>query len=75
MLELLNVSSFYGNTPILHDISFNIPDGDLTCVVGRNGVGKTTLANTIMGLTTRMEGTLKLNGVEWLQQHRRISGR
>jgi urea transport system ATP-binding protein len=64
MLELLNVSSFYGNTPILHDISFNIPDGDLACVVGRNGVGKTTLANTIMGLTTRMEGTLKLNGVD-----------
>ena len=64
MLELRNVSSFYGNTPILHDVSFDIPDGELACVVGRNGVGKTTLANTILGLTTRMQGTLMFNGVD-----------
>ena len=64
MLELANVSSFYGNTPILTDVSFRIDQGELLAVFGRNGVGKTTLARTIMGLTSRMTGILKINGVD-----------
>jgi urea transport system ATP-binding protein len=64
MLELANVSSFYGNTPILTDMSFRINQGELLAVFGRNGVGKTTLARTIMGLTSRMTGILKINGVD-----------
>ena len=65
MLELVNVSSFYGNTPILTDITFRIDEGELLAVLGRNGVGKTTLARTIMGLTTRMTGTMKIDEVEF----------
>lgn len=64
MLNLNNVTSFYGKTPILQNISFYVPAGTCTCVLGRNGVGKTTLLKTVMGLTTSMEGELTLDGVD-----------
>ena len=64
MLELERVSSFYGNTPILTDITFRIDQGELLAVLGRNGVGKTTLARTVMGLTSRMTGVMKINGTD-----------
>lgn len=64
MLELVNVSSFYGSTPILTNITFRVEQGELLAVLGRNGVGKTTLARTIMGLTTRMTGVMKINGAD-----------
>jgi urea transport system ATP-binding protein len=64
MLELENVGSFYGNTPILTDITFRIDQGELLVVLGRNGVGKTTLARTIMGLTSRTTGVMKINGAD-----------
>ena len=64
MLELENVASFYGNTPILTDITFRIDRGELLVVLGRNGVGKTTLARTIMGLTSRTTGVMKINGAD-----------
>ena len=65
MLELENVASFYGNTPILTDITFRIDRGELLVVLGRNGVGKTTLARTIMGLTSRTTGVMKVNGADF----------
>ena len=64
MLKLANVTSYYGKTPILHDVSFDLEEGKCLCVLGRNGVGKTTLLKTIMGLTTRMTGGLSLNGAD-----------
>jgi urea transport system ATP-binding protein len=64
MLTLDHVTSFYGNTPILQDVSFTLNEGDLLSVVGRNGVGKTTLARTIMGLTTRTTGSIRIRDAE-----------
>ena len=64
MLSLENVSSYYGKTPILHDVTFKLEEGECLCVLGRNGVGKTTLMRTIMGLTTRTDGALTLNGAD-----------
>jgi urea transport system ATP-binding protein len=64
MLELVGVNSFYGNTPILTDITFRIDQGNLLAILGRNGVGKTTLARTIMGLTTRMTGVMKIDDAD-----------
>ena len=57
-----NVSSFYGRTKILKDVSLDIEEGTCSCILGKNGVGKTTLVKTLMGLTTRSTGKIQLSG-------------
>lgn len=64
MLSLTNVTSYYGKTPILHGVTFAVGKGQCLCVLGRNGVGKTTLMQTIMGLTTAMSGQLMVDGTD-----------
>ncbi len=49
MLVVNNLNQFYGQSHILHDISFTAPEKECTCIIGRNGVGKTTLLKSIMG--------------------------
>ena len=48
MLALSHVDSFYDRSHILHDVSLDVPDGQVTAVLGRNGTGKTTLLKTLM---------------------------
>ncbi|MFK7867598.1 MAG: ATP-binding cassette domain-containing protein, partial [Roseobacter sp.] len=62
LLEMDTVSSFYGRTQILRNIDFGVKQGSCVCVLGRNGVGKTTLLRTIMGLVDKMTGTLSVSG-------------
>lgn len=62
MLEMTDVTSYYGSSPVLQNISFSIPDGALLSILGRNGVGKSTLMRTIMGLTDRVTGVIGLGG-------------
>lgn len=62
LLELEDVTSYYGKTPILRGINLGVAEGRCIAVLGRNGVGKTTLVRTIMGLTTRMTGKLTIAG-------------
>lgn len=57
-----NVSSFYGRTKILKDVSFSVEKGSCVCILGKNGVGKTTLVKTVMGLTTSSSGKIELAG-------------
>jgi urea transport system ATP-binding protein len=64
LLNFENVASYYGATRILKDFSFEMQKGQCLCVLGRNGVGKTTLMRTIMGLTDRSTGTIRVNGAE-----------
>ena len=64
MLELDHLNSFYGGSHILHDLSFKVEKGTILTVIGRNGVGKTTLLKTILGLTDSSTGSIKLNGEE-----------
>ena len=64
MLVLEQVESFYGRSRALQDVSLQIPKGEITAVLGRNGVGKTTLLKTIMNLTTRMGGRIMLDGMD-----------
>lgn len=64
MLKLESVNSFYGGSHILHDIDLSLSKGKILSVLGRNGVGKSTLLKTLMGLTSSMNGNLKLNGLD-----------
>lgn len=64
LMQLDGVSSFYGKTQILRDVSFDLKQGSCLCVLGRNGVGKTTLMQTIMGLTDRSTGSIRMLGEE-----------
>jgi branched-chain amino acid transport system ATP-binding protein len=59
-LEIRNLRAGYGPTRIIEDISFDVRAGDRLAVLGRNGMGKTTLLATLMGLTTRHGGEIKL---------------
>lgn len=60
LLEVEQVASFYGRTPILQNLSFRLERGECLCVIGRNGVGKTTLIRTLMGLTDSATGRISL---------------
>ncbi len=60
-LDVDGVGAAYGRTEVLFDVSLEVPDGSLTCLMGRNGVGKTTLLNVITGLLP-CRGQIRLDG-------------
>jgi urea transport system ATP-binding protein len=60
MLSLTNVDSFYGRSHVLHGVSLTAREAEITAILGRNGTGKTTLLKTLMGLTDRMTGEIRL---------------
>ena len=62
MLELIDVDAFYGNSRALQNVSMQIRDSEMLSVLGRNGVGKTTLLRTVIGLMDRTTGDLRLDG-------------
>lgn len=64
MLALAHVDSFYDRSHILHDVCLDLPEGKVTAVLGRNGTGKTTLLKTLMGLTDRMAGQIRLGATD-----------
>jgi urea transport system ATP-binding protein len=64
MLVLKHVDSFYDRSHILHDVTLDIPDGEVMAILGRNGTGKTTLLKTLMGLTDRMRGEIRLGDTD-----------
>lgn len=59
-LDIQNLSAGYGATRIIEGISFSVKAGDRLAVLGRNGMGKTTLLATLMGLTTRHGGEIRI---------------
>jgi len=58
MLSVKNLNQYYGGSHILRDLSFDIPSGKVTALLGRNGVGKTTLLRTLMGLVPAKTGEI-----------------
>lgn len=66
MLEVRNLHSYYGDAHILQGVSLDVPNGRVVALLGRNGMGKTTLIRSIMGLTPPnvSEGSIRYGGEE-----------
>ncbi len=62
LLELNKVDAFYGNAHILHGLSLKVDEGEKVALIGRNGVGKTTVVNTILGIAALRGGSVRLEG-------------
>ena len=60
MLELSQMDAYYGASHVLRDIDFSVQGGEIVSILGRNGVGKTTLLKSILGLEVRTLGTITL---------------
>jgi urea transport system ATP-binding protein len=61
MLSIENLNQYYGGSHILRDVSFDVPAGKCTALLGRNGVGKTTLLRVLMGLLPARSGHIRLD--------------
>lgn len=87
LLRLEGADAFYGSAHILHDLSLEVREGDRLALIGRNGVGKTTVVNTVLGFATLRKGRVALgergytrlraymaaqNGISVVPQGRRI---
>ncbi len=68
MISLKGVNQAYGGTRILWDLDMEVARGSVTCIMGRNGVGKTTLLKCLMGLLPIQSGELLVDGVD-LSRH------
>jgi urea transport system ATP-binding protein len=64
ILRATGLEVAYGSTQVLFDVSLDVPEGGLCCLMGRNGVGKSTLLKTIVGLLSPRHGTIALGGEE-----------
>ena len=62
MLKVSSLNQFYGESHTLWDVDLSLPKGSCMCLMGRNGVGKTTLLNSIMGILPIASGYIEFNG-------------
>ena len=63
MFEIANATGGYGKTTIIHDISLKVATGEFVALLGRNGVGKTTLLKFAMGLIDVFDGSVSIDGI------------
>ena len=64
MLEVKEINQSYGSSHTLRNVSFTAPSGAVTAVLGRNGVGKTTLLKCLMGVLKTTSGEIRINDVD-----------
>ncbi len=62
MLEIQDVHTYYGDSHVLHGVSLTVADGEVLTILGRNGMGKTTLIRSIIGFTPPRQGAVRLKG-------------
>ena len=74
MLQVQQLHQYYGGSHILRGLSFEAKIGEVTCLLGRNGVGKTTLLKCLMGLIPAKEGTIAWEGqaINGHKPHQRV---
>jgi len=64
LLRIENLSAGYGEAVVLSNVSLNLAEGQSLALLGRNGMGKTTLVNTVVGVTRYFGGTIALDGAD-----------
>jgi len=64
LLEVKGLYAGYGDVPVLRDVSFSIPSGAITALIGANGAGKTTLLRAISGIVRADRGSVVFNGCD-----------
>ncbi len=62
LLEVTGLNTYYGESHILRDVDINLNKGEMVCLIGRNGVGKTTLLKSIIGLLKPRKGEISFEG-------------
>lgn len=74
MLQVQQLHQYYGGSHILRGLSFEAKIGEVTCLLGRNGVGKTTLLKCLMGLIPAKEGSINWEGqtINGHKPHQRV---
>jgi branched-chain amino acid transport system ATP-binding protein len=64
MLEVANIDTYYGESHALYGVSLRVPQGSVVAILGRNGMGKTTIMRSIMGLTPPRSGSIRFKDKE-----------
>jgi branched-chain amino acid transport system ATP-binding protein len=64
LISIHDMHAWYGESHILHGINFEVKEGELITLLGRNGAGRTTTLKAILGLTSKRTGTIKVAGIE-----------
>jgi branched-chain amino acid transport system ATP-binding protein len=64
MLNVLDLNAWYGESHVLHGMSFDIREGEVVTLLGRNGAGKSTTMRSIMGMIASRKGSIVFNGIE-----------
>jgi urea transport system ATP-binding protein len=75
MLDVADLHVSYGESEVLHGLNFDVRPAEIVAVMGRNGMGKTTLMKSLMGIAPAARGTITLDGanVTSIKTHRRVS--
>jgi branched-chain amino acid transport system ATP-binding protein len=64
LLQVKELQAWYGESHVLHGVTFDVPAGEVVTLLGRNGAGKTTIMKAIMGILTRRSGSIMFDGAE-----------
>lgn len=67
MLKIENMDAYYGESRIIPSLDLNVEKGKIVCLIGRNGVGKSTTLKSIMGLVKTPSGSIRLEGEELIK--------
>ena len=73
LLDVIELNAGYGGKPVLQGVDFRVREGEIVAVIGRNGVGKSTLMKTLIGLLPTDKGSINLHGasIDLLSAHNR----